>query len=64
MKKINYISVKKFVLYAKKIIHDIDNEIMFIKYRKVRDHCHFTGKYRGAVYSICNLNYKTKKKFQ
>ena len=27
------------------------------KYRKVRDHCHYTGKYRGAVHSICNLKY-------
>ena len=26
--------------------------------RKVRDHCHYTGKYRGAAYSKCNLNYK------
>ena len=23
--------------------------------RKVRDHCHFTGKYRGATHSISNL---------
>ena len=26
-------------------------------YRKVRDHCHFTGKYRGAVHNICNLRF-------
>ena len=25
--------------------------------RKVRDHRHFTGKYRGAAYSICNLKF-------
>ena len=23
---------------------------------KVRNHCHYTGKYRGAAHSICNLN--------
>ena len=24
---------------------------------KARDHCHYTGKYKGTVHSICNLRY-------
>ena len=28
------------------------------KNRKVRDHCHYTGKYRGAAHNKCNLAYK------
>ena len=31
------------------------------KYHKVRDHCHYTGKYRGAAHDICNLRYKIPK---
>ena len=31
------------------------------KYYKVRDHCHYTGKYRGAVHNVCNLRYITPK---
>ena len=27
------------------------------KYCKVRGHCHYSGEYRGAVHSICNLKY-------
>ena len=25
---------------------------------KIRDHCHITGKYRGAAHNTCNLRYK------
>ena len=32
------------------------------KYRKVRDHCHYTGEYRDAAHSICNLKYSMSKK--
>ena len=28
---------------------------------KIWDHCHFTGKYRGAAHNDCNLNYKIHK---
>ena len=28
------------------------------KYLKVRDHYHYSGKYRRAAYSRCNLRYK------
>ena len=31
------------------------------KYHKVRNHCHYTGKWGGAALSICNLRYKIPK---
>ena len=31
------------------------------KYHKVKDHCHYTRKYRGAAHDICNLRYKIPK---
>ena len=33
----------------------------YLKYKqhcKVRDDCHYTGYYRGAAHSICNLKYR------
>ena len=52
MKKKSHIVSKKYVIYAKKKKKISANDK---KYQKVRDHCHYTGKYRGAAHDICNL---------
>ena len=46
--KVCYICKKEFST-------DDDNK----KYHKVRDHCHYIGKFKKAAYNICNLRYKT-----
>ena len=40
---------------------DKNDKNTFKIYPKVRDHCHYTGKFRGAAHSIWNLRYKTPK---
>ena len=45
----------------KEFCTDKNNEKDFKQMQKVRDHCHYTGKYRGAAHSICNLRYKIPK---
>ena len=40
-----------------KFCTDNDNK----KYRKVKDHCHYAGKYRGAAQNTCNLRSKVPK---
>ena len=37
------------------------NSKEFKKMQNVRNHCYYTGKYRGAAHSNCNLNYKIPK---
>ena len=70
-KIINYEKKKMIPLAKEEKIHYNEQEICYIckkefdtsnkKHHKVRDHCHYTGKYRGAAHNICNLRYKTPK---
>ena len=53
--KINY-NDQKICYICKKEFDKSDK-----KHHKVRDHCHYTGKYRGAAHNICNLRYKVPK---
>ena len=48
--------INKFVIYTRKNLTRVIK-----KHHKVRDHCHYTGKYRGATHNICNLRYKVPK---
>ena len=38
------------------ICHICEEKLSTDKKSKVRDHCHFTGKYRGAAHNKCNLS--------
>ena len=70
-KIINYEKTKMMPLTKEEKIHYNDQEICYIckkefdksdkKHCKVRDHCHYTGKYRGSAHNICNLRYKIPK---
>ena len=40
---------------------DTPNEKGYKQNEKVRDHCHFTGRYRGAAHNSCNLKYRKPK---
>ena len=70
-KIINYEKKKMIPLTIKEVIYHNKQKICYIcknefnnndkKNYKVRDHCHYTGKYRGAAHNICNLRYKVSK---
>ena len=38
------------------ICHICEEKLSLDKKSKVKDHCHFTGKYRGAAHNQCNLS--------
>ena len=50
--KVCYICKKEFNT-------DKNDKKTFRLYHKVRDHCHYTGKHRGAAHNIFNLRYRT-----
>ena len=52
---------EKVCYICKKEFSNNENDKNAFKYHKVRDHCHYAGKFRGAAHSICNLRYKTPK---
>ena len=52
--KVCYICEKGFC-------NDKNDKNTFKLYHNVRDHCHYTGKFRGAAHNICNLRYNTPK---
>ena len=70
-KIIDYEKKKMIPLTTEEKIHHNKQKICYIckkefsnnekKNYKVRDHCHYTGKYRGAAHNICNLRYKESK---
>ena len=45
----------------RKFCYDKEGKSKYKLYHKVRDHCHYTGKFRDAAHNICNLRYKIQK---
>ena len=60
-KKMIPLTIKEEIDYNKQKICYIFKKEFDKKTYKVRDHCHYTGKYRGAAHNICNLRYKIPK---
>ena len=70
-KIINYEKKKMIPLTTEEKIYHNKQKICYVckkefnnndkKNYKVRDHCHYTGKFRGAAHNICNLRYKVPK---
>ena len=71
MKIISYEKKRMVPLTTEEKIHCNKQKICYIckkefnnndkKQQKVKDHCHYTGKYRGPTHNICNLKYKVPK---
>ena len=55
-----YANAEQCHICNRKFITD-PNHKHYKKLIKVMDHDHYTGKYRGAAYNICNLRYETQK---
>ena len=45
----------------RKFYYNQEDKSKYKVYHQVRDHCHYTGKFRGAAHNICNLRYKVQR---
>ena len=54
----SYEKQKKCHICQQGFYYDKNEEKKHKLYQKVRDHRHYTGRFRGAAPSICNLRYK------
>ena len=54
----SYEEQEKCYICQKEFCQDKNKKEKFKIYQKVRDHCRYTGKFRGDARSICNLNHK------
>ena len=45
----------------RKFCYDKKDKSKYEVNHKVRDHCHYTRKFRGAAHNICNLRYKVRR---
>ena len=55
----NHIKMHKYVIIFRKRLNI--NILNKKRYRKVRDHCHYTGKNRGVAHSTCSLKFSIPK---
>ena len=53
-----YEGQKECFICRKEFCYNKKQIMKFKLFKKVKDHCHFTGKFRGAAHIICNLHYK------
>ena len=51
----SYKKQKVCYLCKKEFNTDKNDKNAFKLYHKVKDHCYYPGKYRGAPHNICNL---------
>ena len=59
--EINHYNEQKICYICKEKICLDKNDENYANRKKVKDHCHNTGKFRGLAQSICNLEYKVPK---
>ena len=58
----SYKEQEAYRICEEKFCMDEDDE-NYKNRKKVKDHCYYTGKFRGAAHSMCNLSIKFQKMF-